>query len=124
MNHPDWFSTGIRQGLQMLVVLSLRGTPQPDTMEFTAEVWEGAVWDKQAMWDKDADAKRIRAGFALLAQTVDRWPAPKNLLDAMPPRPDLFKLDLPPVSPEQRERNRQHIKALVEQFVKKARVLT
>src|SRR5262245_25074973 len=100
MNRPDWFNNAIVSGLQWLVVMSLRGTPPEDIMEFTREAWQDTVWRSQALWDQAADEQRLSAGFLRLRQSMDRWPAPKNLLDAMPQRREVPKLPEPPITPE------------------------
>ena len=81
---PDWFHNTIVSGVQQLHVLSLQGTPAAETVTLTAQVWIDTLWNMPRSWDEDRDAPRLRDAFRSIAQRVDRWPAPKAVLDNMP----------------------------------------
>jgi hypothetical protein len=81
---PDWFHNTIVSGVQQLHVLSLQGTPAAETVTLTAQVWIDTLWNTPRSWEEDRDAPRLREAFRSIAQRVDRWPAPKAVLDNMP----------------------------------------
>lgn len=110
MSAPGWFRAAIAQGLVRLVALSLPGTPPADTIALTREAWIEALWKSQS-WT-EGDAARIEEGFALLSARVERWPAPAQLLAALPPRALPRALPEPPPDPETRRRIAQMISAL------------
>lgn len=109
---PTWFANAVTGGIQILFTLSLPGSPPAAEIVKTDDVWSHALWSSTSGWSEQLDAPRISAAFMALARRVERWPAPKHLLDAMPPRLEPVKLPAPPVSDEQRARNRARIRAL------------
>jgi len=109
---PDWFSNAILDGIERLYVLSLQGTPSADTIGHAHQVWTETLWHGKA-WHEDRDRDRLEVGFARLAQGVDRWPAPAQLLEALP-RADAQPQLPVRLSPEQRQANRQRLQALME----------
>ena len=78
-------------GVMGLSLLSLDRSPAADQLEAAAEVWVLALQHGRD-WSEARDAGRIRAGFMRLAAECTRWPAPRQLLDAMPPPPALAAL--------------------------------
>ena len=78
-------------GVMGLSLLSLDRSPAADQLEAAAEVWVLALQQGRD-WSEARDAGRIRAGFMRLAAECTRWPAPRQLLDAMPPPPALAAL--------------------------------
>lgn len=82
MDAPDWFRQSVAEGIQALVVLSLQNQPPADTIGYTLDVWVRALWGSRP-W-AGSDKERIAAAFATLTRSVDRWPAPKHLLAALP----------------------------------------
>lgn len=108
---PAWFRTAISQGLVRLVALALPGTPPADTIELTREAWIEALWPEIG-WAEHLDRERIERGFLSLAASVERWPAPAQLLRAMPARPQQPALPTPPLDAEQRRRARRIIARL------------
>ena len=109
---PRWFDAAISSGLQQLLVLYLPGAPAEETICAVAEMWSRAVWTSRASWDERLDVQRIAAAFLALARRVDRWPAPKQILDSLPPRPERAKLPEPPLSRDQIERNKAFLRRL------------
>lgn len=116
-NPPVWFRRAIAEGQTRLLALSLPGTPPEETIKLTREMWAEALWEGRA-WVED-DAGRIAAGFRSLARKVDRWPPPKLLLEHLPARPERKKLEAPKLSPEERERNRQRVRSMLRDAMKK-----
>lgn len=90
-----WLRVAIMEGIQGLLALRLPGAPADDTVTAMAKVWCIAVETWPVAWDESLDKPRLRAAFRTLAASCDRWPAPKNLRDALPPRPEIKKLAAP-----------------------------
>lgn len=111
---PSWFRAAVGEGLQGLVVLSLPGTPAAETIALTADVWMQTLWSSPIAWDEQLDRPRLARAFVLLLRHVERWPAPKHVLDHLPPRPDRLKLAAPPLTPEQLKRNRAFMRRWLE----------
>jgi hypothetical protein len=83
---PDWFRRAVADGLKVLVALSLPGEPALDLMPATKRLWVHLLWNCNRAWQPD-DAARVLEAFTVLATRIDRWPAPRQLLDALPRRP-------------------------------------
>jgi hypothetical protein len=56
-------------------------------------------------WDEELDADRLRQAF----RGLTRWPAPRELMDALPSRPQRRALPKPEMSDEERARNRARL---------------
>lgn len=97
-----WFRRAIAEGLTRLVALSLPGTPPAETIKLTREAWIEALWEGRA-W-VESDAGRIAGAFRAMARRIDRWPAPRVLLESLPARPQPRGLPQPGPTPEQRQR--------------------
>lgn len=86
MNYqPDWMRNEVLDGFCKLVTLSLERTPAVDVIAGTAEIWIEALCHGRE-WRQTLDQLRIRKAFIALAATCTVWPAPRQLLDAMPRR--------------------------------------
>lgn len=80
----EWLLLEIATGLQKLSTLSLDRTPAAEILVGTAGTWlEVLTFDR--VWDEARDAPRVRAAFITLARTREAWPAPKLLIEALPP---------------------------------------
>ena len=115
---PKWLLSAVASGLQRLMLLALPGTPAAETIEGTARAWTDAFWHCPKAWDKDLDTPRIAAAFRTIACRLERFPTPKIILDALPPRPRPPALPRPEITREQREKNLKRIKALIEEMAK------
>lgn len=82
---PQWFRRTVADGLKVLVALSLANEPALDLMPATKKLWIHLLWNCGKAWTDD-DASRILAAFTRLATRIDRWPAPKQLLEVLPSR--------------------------------------
>jgi len=105
---PDWFRRTVADGLKVLVALSLPGEPALDLMPATKRLWIHLLWNSHRAWRED-DAARLLEAFTVLATRVDRWPAPKQLLEAVPRR------QAPPVLPgaqAEPEKARRYLKQM------------
>ena len=113
---PDWFHNTIVSGVQQLHVLSLQGTPAAETVVLTAQVWIDALWNTPRSWDEERDAPRLREAFRSIAQRVDRWPAPKAVLENMPSAPPVLLLQEPKSDPAKVAVFRQQLRELAEKW--------
>lgn len=116
MDDSAWIRAEISLGLARLLVLRLPGYPPEDMITQTAMVWVEAILDAPMGWDEALDRPRIRRAFTTLTRTCDRWPAPKTLLDHLPPRPELPKLPEPKMSEEVVARQCAGIQRLVKEL--------
>lgn len=91
----DWFDKEIVRGIQALFILNLQFTPSADAIKATGRIWIGTLRSLPHTWQEDRDRPRIQAAFRNLAANSERWPAPKNFVDALPPLPELNKLTAP-----------------------------
>lgn len=89
---PDGLHNEVTDGLTMLLALRLPGTPAADTAQATVKAWSRSLAAGK-QWDEAQDIPRIRQAFYLLAAQTTRWPAPRDLLDCLPPRPERLKLE-------------------------------
>lgn len=109
---PGWLVAEVSDGLKRLVVLRLEGCPPADAVEVVALAWAEALLVR-GRWGRQTDAPRIRQAFRSLAAHVQRWPAPAQLWEHLPPRPEPPKLQAPPTPPSEEERAK--IRALLQQ---------
>ena len=84
MNDRAWFDNRIISGIQWLATLRLRGTPADDVLAATAKAWIATLWATRLAWEQERDERRIGKAFMALASTCDFWPAPRQLIDALP----------------------------------------
>ncbi|WIX34937.1 hypothetical protein QO259_09965 [Salinicola sp. JS01] len=110
----QWFRDEIAQGLARLVVLRLQNAPWEDDIAYTQQAWVDTLWARSIGWDADLDTRRLRTAFQRLAGSINRWPAPRALLEAMPERPQQSRLGRPKLSPEQAARNRQRLHQMIQ----------
>ncbi len=78
--------------------MSLPATPTDSALKLAGAVWVETLWARRA-WDTERDAPRLEAAFLALAGHARRWPAPAELLDYLPPRPQPPALPPPPPGP-------------------------
>lgn len=101
---PDWAINELIEGIQLLYALRLIATPPEDALEQTVQAWS-IVLASHGNYD-ERDIGRIKQGFLNLATWLERWPAPTQLLNVMPSRPEPRYLPPPPLTPEeQTQRN-------------------
>lgn len=82
------------RGVQRLLSLSLERTPASELLQFTAAAWADALWCGR-VWYAEYDSERITEGFRVLSATRRIWPAPADLLAAIPDRDSGGVLALP-----------------------------
>lgn len=98
-NAPHWLEVRVIEGLQTLLTLRLRNAPPADTIDAVVEVWLAVFMSRNVAWSEDRDAKRIQSAFLTTAGTVDFWPAPAQVFQAMPRPPEPMKLAAPRPGP-------------------------
>ena len=100
---PAWFHNAIVDGVQLIYSLALPGCPAGEVLPLTTTGWIEVLW-RGGMWIEHRDARRVPLAFFSLARACDRWPAPKQLLDHLPPRPDMLAIaeSAQPITPERR----------------------
>lgn len=122
---PPWFENEIRDGMTMLYALSLPSTPSSETIEATCVVWMNVLWSARSrMWDKTQDVPRIRKAFKAIARSVDRWPAPRSLMDNLPRVPERRQLPAPRPTPVQDAANSAEARRIIEEILKVKRTTT
>ena len=100
-----WFENCIVDGLSAMFSLSLQGTPAMEVLPITAKTWAQVLWQQPIGWERDADVWRLQDAFMRLMGRVDRFPAPKTLMDVLPERKVLVKIGAPKMSDEERHAN-------------------
>ncbi|PIQ25397.1 hypothetical protein COW20_15155 [bacterium (Candidatus Blackallbacteria) CG13_big_fil_rev_8_21_14_2_50_49_14] len=118
---PKWLRDVVSDGLKHLVVLGLPGQPPAETIGMTGKAWIKALWKYSTSWDEAQDRPRLEEAFLTMLPEVERWPVPKDLIAALPPRPEPLKLMAPKMTEEQRLFNIeqvQKIKASLADFFK------
>lgn len=112
---PGWLVAEVAEGVQRLLVLRLEGYPSADTVQAVALAWADAIWIRAGCWTLEQDAPRLRQAFRALAAHATRWPAPAQLWEHLPPRPEPPRLERPLPTPQERER----IRAMLQQVRQK-----
>jgi hypothetical protein len=82
----SWLREAIGNGLMRMYSLRLKGAPAEDMIDVVAEVWLDAVMDLNKDWQESLDYPRIEKAFTRLIQLYGEWPAPKMLIEELPPR--------------------------------------
>lgn len=73
--------------MQKLILLSLDRAPALDVLtRGTLPAWVEAITEGR-VFEEQRDAPRFKAAFRALQGRCKSWPAPRDLLDAMPPLP-------------------------------------
>lgn len=109
---PEWFRRTVADGLKVLVALSLPGEPALDLMPATKRLWIHLLWHCGKAWCED-DAGRILEAFTRLATRIERWPAPKQLLEVLPPRPQPKAITAPAADPKEAKRHLAELRAML-----------
>jgi len=78
--------------------MRLPSAPQDQELVLAGAIWVDALWYRRA-WHQDPDAARLRRAFAALSGSARRWPAPAELLDHLPARPQPLALPPPDRTP-------------------------
>lgn len=111
---PAWFGNTVIEGVQLLVILALPGTPPAETISATALAWIESLWGTTVAWDERADRQRLHVAFRELARAAERWPAPAQLLKMLPQRKAPPALPQPEPDLERTAQARKACKALAD----------
>lgn len=114
MGKQQWLKPVLAKGFAILLTLRLKNTPAEDMVQITLETWFQVITHKRG-WEQALDQGRFEQAFMYLAQTCEWFPAPKQLLEAMPPR-EILELPEPVISEAQRQKNIVRIKAMIEKL--------
>lgn len=112
MKAEPWFVDVIAEGIQQLMLLNLDRTPAGEVVKGTIMAWCMALWPGRA-WDEGLDRQRVRAAFIKLMAISRMWPAPAQLIENLPARPEMLKLSKQ-MSDGEREANMRRLQDLVE----------
>jgi len=84
-----------------------------DLLPGTAAAWLETLTNNR-VWDEFRDAPRIRKAFVTLAGSRSTWPAPKDLVDALPAseQKQLPRSTGIPATKEEREANLERLRQL------------
>jgi len=114
----DWLKREVVEGIQALLALRLNGAPAADTVVLTANIWERAFerhLGRHAI--EEVDAPRIREGFLAEFPKLSDWPAPVDIIRAMPPRRPRPALPQPESTPEQHKESVKRVKTMVSELI-------
>ena len=105
MTVPRWLGEIVKYHMERLRLLNLDASPPGVAMGEVTRIWAETIAGS-GVFDEALDAPRFHSAFMTLQRTMDRWPAPKHLLEALPARPEPLKLAPPPATEADRERAR------------------
>lgn len=71
-------------------------------------------------WERERDAGRIRKAFVDMAGTRRSWPAPADLIEALPPPTEQNRIAVESRIPAGRENRVRHLSALLDRVGKDA----
>jgi hypothetical protein len=109
----QWMVREIGLGLAKLLCLRLAGCPSEDMVEATVAAWIDAL-ALGRQWDQERDTPRIRHAFRVLCASRTEWPAPKDLVEALPAseQKQLPRSTGIPATKEEREANLERLRML------------
>lgn len=84
----DWLRIEICNGLLALLALPLYKSPEAETVDRTASLWERELTKTKIVLVEHIDRMRVQKGFStLLSKVKDKFPEPSMLCELMPRRP-------------------------------------
>jgi len=81
---PNWLLIELANGAEILLMCCLPGAPSAETISTTVKTW-GGIFSQTRTWIETRDIPRLRQAFIRLATNCERWPTPKQILEAIPP---------------------------------------
>lgn len=109
-----WIEREVARGLQGLIALRLPGAPGEDAVTLTLDIWLAALAVRANSWSEAQDASRLQTAFRTLYAQCTTWPAPRQLLDALPIRAPPAALPRPPMTAAQRAANRARLAEMMQ----------
>jgi hypothetical protein len=88
---PNWLVISVAQGIGLLMGARIQGAPFAGNKEDTqavCEAWLIALMNRSIDWHEDTDKERLETGFQKLLTNCRKWPAPAELFDYLPNRPE------------------------------------
>lgn len=113
---PAWLLELVKARMERLVILGLDGRPLGRAMGEVVRMWAQIIAARLPQADPVLDAPRIHAAFDVLEATCERWPAPKQFLDALPARAEPARLPPPKMTEEERAKARAMLAGLVQKL--------
>jgi len=110
-----WVRRAVGDGLEALMALRLKNAPAEDTMEFIADIWLRAF--RQRAFIQELDEPRIRAAFDRIFGRIREWPAPLDVIELMPSRPERVKLPPPETPAGEHEKNVLRVRMMIESLL-------
>jgi hypothetical protein len=83
---PPWLGEFVQDAIIKLLAMRLDGMPSHETSDLTTIAWVEIILKSQREWVQDLDLPRLKAALDIVQRRAARWPAPRDLIDAMPPR--------------------------------------
>ena len=97
----DWLKKVITEQLSILIALSLPYRPSDEMFPITVKVWIETFGTALGRADQSLDEPRIRAAFKEARTKLTKWPAPFQILELLPRRPEVKKIHYdPPADPD------------------------
>ena len=90
-----WLETIIKTNLMKLALL-LKYAPNSEVLPMTTELWIDAFNSALGRNDESLDAARVDKAFMLARERFVDWPAPAQIIELMPRRPEVRRLDYEP----------------------------
>ena len=115
MKVPRWLGEIVKYHMERLRLLNLDASPPGVAMGEVTRIWAETI-AASGVFDEALDAPRLHSAFMTLQRTVERWPAPKHLLEALPSRPEPLKLPAPLPTEAERERARVVLAGITEKL--------
>ena len=117
-------NNALSDGLQRTLAMRLSGHPPADAADGMFQAWVAAFDALPLAWDDSRDVPRICTAFARLWADCDKWPAPKMLIERLPPIPEPLKLEAkrPPLTPEQLAAHNRRMAAIIGSLSAKTRI--
>ena len=113
---PEWLSTRIAEGIQLLLALRLKRAPFAGNSQdvfAVCEAWLIVLSNHPVRWDEQLDGWRIETTFQRLAASVTEWPTPAEFLRLMPDRHQKKLPHNPPIDEMARKKGRENLQNIL-----------
>ena len=89
----DWLKVLITKNIQLLLLLNLDFCPNHKDIDRVRDIWVYAFKKSIGRIDEGLDAPRIQAAFTESFHTLEKWPAPATIINMMPRRPEVKRIE-------------------------------
>jgi hypothetical protein len=111
---PPWLGEIVKARIERLRLLGLDGQPLGRSMGEVTVIWAEVLTRRLGAPDPALDGPRVHAAFDELERRAERWPAPAQLLAALPGRRLPTALPAPRAAPGP---GRARVQALIQQIL-------